>query len=63
LGCWHISQPRRGFFSFFFFVGVTGELSTLRQIMKVPNERGVALLFIACPLLSPSADLMLLNAI
>jgi len=28
------------FFFFFFFLWVTGELSTLRQMMKVPNEPG-----------------------
>ena len=30
---------KAGFF-FFFFFWVTGELSTLRQMMKVPNEPG-----------------------
>ncbi len=28
-------------FLFFFFLWVTGELSTLRQMMKVPNETGL----------------------
>ena len=32
---------RTGFF-FFFFFWVTGELSTLRQLMKVPNEPGLS---------------------
>ena len=30
------------FFFFFFFFWVTGELSTLRQMMKVPNEPGLS---------------------
>ena len=30
------------FFFFFFFFWVTGELSTLRQLMKVPNEPGLS---------------------
>ena len=30
------------FFSFFFLFWVTGELSTLRQMMKVPNEPGLS---------------------
>ena len=29
-------------FFFFFFFWVTGELSTLRQLMKVPNESGLS---------------------
>ncbi len=31
-----------GVFFFFFFFWVTGELSTLRQLMKVPNEPGLS---------------------
>ena len=31
----------RGCFFFFFFVWVTGELSTLHQVMEVPNEPGL----------------------
>ncbi len=30
------------FFFFFFFFAVTGESSTLRQMMKVPNEPGLS---------------------
>ena len=30
------------FFFFFFFFRVTGELSILRQMMKVPNEPGLS---------------------
>ena len=38
---WGLGGPA-GFFFFFFFFWVTGELSTLRQLMKVPNEPGLS---------------------
>ncbi len=34
--------PQLTFFFFFFLLWVTGELSTLRQMMKVPNEPGLS---------------------
>ena len=42
--CLLMSSSQLGSFCFFFlFVGVTGELPTLRQMMKVPNEPGLSL--------------------
>ena len=36
------SDTNDAFWKFFFFFWVTGELSTLRQMMKVPNEPGLS---------------------
>ena len=36
------SEIKSVLFFFFFFFWVTGELSTLRQMMKVPNEPGLS---------------------
>ena len=38
----HCIISTKFFFFFFFFFWVTGELSTLRQLMKVPNEPGLS---------------------
>ena len=39
----HLTMPSLTlFFFFFFFFWVPGELSTLRQMMKVPNEPGLS---------------------
>ena len=38
----HSSPQLRNVFFFSFFFWVTGELSTLRQMMKVPNEPGLS---------------------
>ncbi|DBA89806.1 TPA: hypothetical protein ACH3X2_004677 [Trebouxia sp. C0005] len=44
LGCWHISQPRRGLVvqGLSPSVRLFRELSTLRQMMEVPNEPGLS---------------------
>ncbi len=38
-----VKLPTWQLFYFVLFVGVTGELPTLRQMMKVPNEPGLSL--------------------
>ena len=44
-------------FFFFFKLGVTWELITLRQMMKVPNEPGLSVLFFDTKFRSSLADL------
>jgi len=39
---WPVASASWLSFFFFFFLWVTGELSTLRQLMKVPNEPGLS---------------------